>query len=196
MTRIAKIPASAWPKALSDAVPDNASELELGLLRIMANAPGMAEAFLQFGAELSRTCSLPRRLVELVRLRIAYHNQCRSCMAIRYQSAVDDGVTEDLVCSLERPYEAPGLTERERAALAYADLSATDHLSIADRDFNALRLHFSESEIVQLGMMIALFIGFGRLSAAWDMVEELPTAFQNSEASIGPWFQESVILRG
>ena len=42
---------------------------------------------------------LPERLIELVRLRVAFHNQCRSCMAIRYKDAIEDGLTEDLVCS-------------------------------------------------------------------------------------------------
>ena len=32
-------------------------------------------------------------------------------MAIRYQSAVDDGLTETMVCSLEKPQDAPDLTE-------------------------------------------------------------------------------------
>ena len=39
-------------------------------------------------------------------------------MAVRYEEGVDDGVTEALVCSLERPSEAPDLSEAERAAIA------------------------------------------------------------------------------
>jgi AhpD family alkylhydroperoxidase len=140
---------------------------------------------------------LPRRLVELVRLRIAFHNQCRSCMAIRYKSAVDAGVTEDLVCSLERPYEAPDLTAAEKAALAYADRSATDHLAIDDAMFDELRLHFDEPQIVELGMYIAMCIGFGRLAAAWSMLEELPEAFQDkSEERLAPWQAPTVVVRG
>jgi hypothetical protein len=32
-------------------------------------------------------------------------------MAIRYTDALKDGITEDLVCSLEKPMEADGLSE-------------------------------------------------------------------------------------
>ena len=53
-------------------------------------------------------------------------------MAVRYPGALADGLTEDLVCSLEKPYEAPDLTEAERAAIRYGELLATDHLGIDD----------------------------------------------------------------
>src|SRR3546814_20367163 len=82
----------------------------------------------------------------LVRLRIAFHNQCRSCMAIRYRDAVAAGVDETLVCSLERPAEAPALTAAERLALDYADRFATDHLSIDDAIYEPLREHFYEGQ--------------------------------------------------
>ena len=49
-----------------------------------------------FGGALKLGRLLPDRLVEIVRLRVAFHNQCRSCMAIRYTDAMNAGVDEDL----------------------------------------------------------------------------------------------------
>ncbi len=66
-----------------------------------------------FMESLFHDCVLPRRIQELIRLRIAFHNQCRSCMAMRYEDALKDGVTEDLVCSLERPEEAKDLSDAD-----------------------------------------------------------------------------------
>lgn len=197
MTRISMLPAEQWDGDLRVlAQAGAATPLEQGLLRIMAHAPELAKALVTFGSTLWRSHKLPRRLLELVRLRIAFHNQCRSCMAIRYQSAVDDGLTEGMVCSLERPFEAPDLTDAEKAAISYADLSANDHLSINDETFSNLRRYYTESEIVELGMFIAFFIGYGRLGAAWDMVEELPEAFQDKSAKAAPWARESILVRG
>jgi alkylhydroperoxidase family enzyme len=154
--------------------------------RIFANVPGMATAFADFSAAVLREHrTLPPRLTELVRLRVAFHNQCRSCMAARYLPS--DEVSEALVCSLERPYEADDLTDAERAALAYADALATNHLSVDDETYDALRRHFSEAEIVELGMQIAIFVGFGRLEATWDMVDELPERFRRRGVVITPW---------
>jgi hypothetical protein len=117
-------------------------------------------------------------------------------MAIRYQSAVNDGLTEGMVCSLEKPLEATDLTDAEKAAISYADLSANDHLSINDAIFSGLRQYYTEAEIVELGMFIAFFIGYGRLGATWDMVEELPESFQDKSAKATPWARESILVRG
>jgi alkylhydroperoxidase family enzyme len=106
---------------------------------------------------------------------------------MRYQSGVDDGVTEALVCSLEKPYEAPDLTDAEKAALAYADISATNHLAITDETFEELRKHFTEAQIVELGLHIGYFVGYGRLTAAWDLVEELPDSWRNRDGLLTPW---------
>lgn len=197
MTRLSKVPVDQWDaelKALTQI--DGATPLEQGLFRIIAHVPSMAKAMAVFGGALWGNHTLPRRLLELVRLRIAFHNQCRSCMAIRYQSAVDDGLTEGMVCSLEKPEEAPDLTDAEKSAIHYADLSANDHFSINDATFADLRRFYTEAEIVELGMFIAFFIGYGRLGAAWDMVEELPEDFQDKSEKATPWTQESVRVRG
>jgi alkylhydroperoxidase family enzyme len=154
--------------------------------RIFANAPSHAAAFKTFTAALLRDeTTLPARLTELVRLRVAFFNQCRSCMAARYLPV--DAVGEDLVCSLERPYEADDLTPSEKAAIAYAEAIATDHLSVDDTTYEGLREHFSEAEIVELGMQIAVFVGFGRLEATWDMVDELPERFRQRGVTVTPW---------
>jgi AhpD family alkylhydroperoxidase len=197
MSRIKKIPVDQWDPALRTmTMADEGTPLEQGLMRMMAHQPEMAKGMVAFSGALLRNNGLPRRLVELVRLRVAFHNQCRSCMAIRYKSAVDDGLTEGMVCSLERPQEAADLTPAEKAAIHYADLSSTDHLSISDATFDELREHFSEADIVALGMIIAFFIGYGRLAAAWHMTEELPEGFQAHTGAVAPWTEEAILVRG
>jgi alkylhydroperoxidase family enzyme len=159
---------------------------------IFGHRPPMMEAFgaLQTAVLLGGT--LPPRLKELVRLRIAFHNQCRTCMAIRYAA---DTLAEGTVCSLERPAEAPDLTGAEREALRYADLMATNHLAIDDAAFDRLREHFDEGEIVELGMVCGLCVGFGRLAASWDMVDHLPDSFQTppEDGRVTPWGHEAVV---
>ena len=195
MSRIAKLAPEVWDPRLREAVqPDQLSALEQGLTRFFAHCPDQALGLMQFGRALKLGRSLPERLVELVRLRIAFFNQCRSCMAIRYSDAVADGLTEDLVCSLERPQEASDLTPAEKSAIRYGELMATDHLSINDATFADLREHFSEAEIVELGMTCAFFVGFGRLAATWHMVDDLPEAFRTADA-IAPWGQDKVQVR-
>jgi alkylhydroperoxidase family enzyme len=71
---------------------------------------------------------------------------------------------------------------------------ATDHLAVDDALYAELRQHFSEAQIVELGMTVAFFVGFGRLAATWHMVEELPEAFRTAEA-IAPWGADKIEVR-
>jgi AhpD family alkylhydroperoxidase len=193
MSRIQRLPIEEWDPELRNAVHlDAMLPFQRNGVEISAHAPHMAKAMGAFFAISKAGQTLPPRLLELVRLRIAFHNQCRSCMAMRYQSGIDDGVTEELVCSLEKPMEAPDLTDAEKAALAYADLFANNHFAIDDAVYDNLRKYFPESQIVELGMNVASFVGFGRLAATFDMVEELPEAFQDKSAKAAPWTHAGV----
>lgn len=195
MSRIEKLAPHQWDARLVAASqPENLTDLEQGLTRYFAHCPEQALGLMGFGGALKRGRTLPERLVELVRLRVAFFNQCRSCMAIRYADAVADGVTEGLVCSLERPQEAENLTAAEKAAIRYGELMATDHLAIDDGVYADLRRHFTEAQIVELGMTVAFFVGFGRLAATWHMVEELPEAFKTAE-TIAPWGADRIEVR-
>lgn len=198
MPRVVTLPISDWQPDLREMVGgDSASLVEQGLMRVLSHNPDLAKGVLTFGGCLYQSTSLSRRLIELVRLRVAFHNQCRSCMAIRYQSALDDGLNEGAVCSLERPEVADDLIPAEKAALAYADISSTNHFAIDDATFDALRPHFSEKEIVELGAFIAFFIGFGRLSAAWHLIDDLPEGYQREDGmAIAPWREGSLEVRG
>jgi alkylhydroperoxidase family enzyme len=165
----------------------------LGLLPVLARRPDLTAAFLAFRGALGAGRTLPPRLLEVARLRIAFHNQCRSCMALRSGSAVDDGLTEALVCEIAQPETSEHLTEAEKAAVAYADLLATDHLAVDDALFDRLRLHFTEPEIVELGVHLAVFVGFGRLSATWDVVDDLPERYRDRESPVTPWGDGAVV---
>jgi len=114
---------------------------------------------------------------------------------VRYQSAIDDGLDEDAVCSLERPADAVNLSAAERAALRFAELFATNHLAIDDAVYDELREHFSEDELVALGVHCAISLGVGRLSATWDVTEDLPGPTGSSER-LAPWSSASVVASG
>jgi AhpD family alkylhydroperoxidase len=169
--------------------------INLGVASLVSRLPKVAEALGALTAAL-KSGTLPPRLLELVRLRIAFHNQCRSCMSVRYQSAVDDGLTEDAVCSLERPAEAPDLSDAERAALKFADLFATNHLAIDESIYDELRRYLTEDELVELGMHCAVSLGVGRLTATWDVTDDVPEAFRSGDARVTPWASTGVIASG
>lgn len=163
----------------------------------MANPrPELFEAMSEFEGKLKANRRLPERLLELVRLRIAFHNQCRPCMSIRYGDAVDDGLTEAMVCSLERPAEASDLTDAEQVAVAFADRFASNHLSIDEELMTRLSRHFDAGEITELGIHAAFFTGFGRMGAVFDTGETLPVGDRHADGTyLTPWGIEPMIVR-
>jgi AhpD family alkylhydroperoxidase len=194
MTRIAPSDAFADVPVVDVGQGDR---INLGVAAIVSRLPEVAEALGTLNVAVKSTGTLPPRLVELVRLRIAFHNQCRSCMSVRYQSAIDDGLTEDAVCSLERPADAPDLSDAERAALKFADLFATNHLAIDDTVYDELRQHFAEDQLVELGVHCAIALGIGRLTATWDVTDDIPDAFRSeTDGRVMPWSSAGVIATG
>ncbi|GHD09592.1 hypothetical protein GCM10007052_07900 [Halioglobus japonicus] len=53
---------------------DSATDIELGITRMLAHAPAAAMGPLQFATAVTMNRTLPERLIELMRLRIAFHN--------------------------------------------------------------------------------------------------------------------------
>jgi alkylhydroperoxidase family enzyme len=67
------------------------------------------------------------------------------------------------VAQIHRPEAERRLEPREALAVRFAERMATDFRTV-DADFMAeLRAHFSDAEIVELGLMIGQYMAMGRL---------------------------------
>lgn len=53
--------------------------------------------------------------------------------------------------------------EKEKLALEFTEMMATNHLAIGDEMMNKLKQRYSEPEIMAIGWRAAIFIGYGRL---------------------------------
>src|ERR1044071_5839246 len=99
---------------------------------------------------------LPHRLKEMCRIRISVAHRCGYCSTVRSNVAREEGVDESLVQEVLGDRRDGRLTPRERAALEYADLfKAGDDPIDSDAVYQRLRAHFSEEEIIELGMLCA-----------------------------------------
>jgi alkylhydroperoxidase family enzyme len=65
------------------------------------------------------------------------------------------GIPEDKLEAVDRYAEHPGFTERERVALAYAEMVTISPNDISDAQFADVRRHFDEREIVELTVQAA-----------------------------------------
>ena len=83
-------------------------------------------------------------------------------MATRYALGRREGITEELVAAL-RDYERGPFSEREKAALRYADRLFTDHHAVDDALWKDLRARFGEEELLELSWVLVEFIALGKL---------------------------------
>ena len=98
---------------------------------------------------------LEKSLIELVKTRASQINGCAYCISVHTADARKQGETEERLYLLNAWRESPLYTERERAALAWTEavtLIAETHAP--DDLYEDVRAHFSESETVNLTMLI------------------------------------------
>jgi len=105
---------------------------------------------------------LPADERELARMRIAQINDCVACSDFRAPSVLDAGIAPELYANVADYATYPGYTPRQRLAIEYAERFATDHASIDDGFFGLLREVFSDEELLDLTLCIAVFLGLGR----------------------------------
>ncbi|MGD9537871.1 MAG: carboxymuconolactone decarboxylase family protein [Alphaproteobacteria bacterium] len=171
MSRVPLADPEALPpflKAMHDnARPDDWSTRHCA--RAFAAHPALLESYLKFYYPFHSTSGvIEPRLKELVRLRIATLNGCKTCKAARLaRDVVAEG---EAAVDVDRPEEA-SFSPRERAALRLAETMALDHFSIDDDTVRELREHFSEAELLELMMMAGQYIGFGRMLAILQLEE-------------------------
>ena len=83
-------------------------------------------------------------------------------MATRYALGRREGITEELVAAL-RDYERGPFSEREKAALRYADRLFADHHAVDDALWDQLRASFTQDELLELTWVLAEFIALGKV---------------------------------
>ena len=72
-------------------------------------------------------------------------------------------MTEEKIAEIPRYRTSDAFSGREKAAIRYAEVLAGDHQSADEALFDELRAQFTESEIIDLGIRIMTFVGYGRL---------------------------------
>src|SRR5262245_43491648 len=129
-------------------------------------APGVYEAMDALDQYLAR-CGLERALLYLVQLRASQINGCAYCLDMHWKDLRAAGEDEQRLYSLDAWRETPYYSERERAALAWAEavtLVAEHH--VPQRDYEDVRPYSSEKELSDLTLAIATVNAWNRLSIA------------------------------
>jgi uncharacterized peroxidase-related enzyme len=121
--------------------------------KALAHRPEMLKNFLPFYASVGR--SLDRKLYEMIYLRVSFINGCRYCLQHHVASSKRVGLTaEDWKALKEGDYTR--FSEKEQAALSYAEKLTRAPREVGDGDFTILKKYFSDPEIVDLHLLAGL----------------------------------------
>ena len=113
---------------------------------------------------------LETALIELVKIRASQINGCAYCIDMHTQDARAGGETEQRIYALSAWRETPFFTDRERAALAWAEAVTRIGEGVHDPLFEATRVHFDEKELVDLTWAIAAINAWNRIAISFRSV--------------------------
>jgi AhpD family alkylhydroperoxidase len=104
-------------------------------------------------------------LIELVKTRASQINGCAYCIHMHTKDARAHGETEERLYLLNAWRESPLYTERERAALAWTEaLTLISESHAPDADYEELKKHFSDAEVVNLTVLIGVINTWNRVA--------------------------------
>jgi len=130
-------------------------------------APKAFQGLLNLSGALRRDL-LGHRLVDLVLLRVSQINGCAYCIDMHWRDLIKLDADPRHLNALAGWREAPFFSERERAALRWAEIvNAIPHADLSDEEFALLKQHFSDEEIAELGFTIAVINAWNLLNVSF-----------------------------
>jgi AhpD family alkylhydroperoxidase len=111
---------------------------------------------------------LDAKLRALVETRVSQINGCAYCTDLHSREARERGEKQQRLDSLPVWRESPFFTERERAALAWAEsVARIAETHAGDAEYQGLTPHFSDTEIVELSLSVSLANFWNRMAAGF-----------------------------
>ena len=127
-------------------------------LYIMAHRPGLLRAFIPLAFEvLGAPSSLPQGLRNLIAHVASRTAGCQYCAAHTAESSSRMGIEDQKIAAAFEYETSPLFSEAERAALGLAQAAASVPNMTSDQDFDILKAHYSEEQIVEIVGVISLF---------------------------------------
>lgn len=184
-TPLTRVPRDSLPSHMQAAWEDaHALHGDTTFIEVFGNAPHVYDWYVNdFYKKVFYGGRIARAVVELVRLRLANVHGCAFCNRADTRAALAAGVTQQQVDALG-DYEQGPFTEQQKAALALADVMAlTNPKGLVSRELHArLRRHFSDAELVELGVIMAVLCGMAKMIFAYDLVEKMDSCPFTPEA--------------
>jgi AhpD family alkylhydroperoxidase len=115
------------------------------------------------------SAGLDEKLLYLVEVRVSQINGCGFCLDMHTKDARLNGETEQRLYLLNAWREAPMYSERERAALAWAEaVTKLKDGEVPDEVYAQARKHFDEQQLMKLTLQVVAINGWNRFCISFN----------------------------
>lgn len=127
----------------------------------------MLKVLYGLGAYLMKS-SLERNLLNLIDFRVSQINGCAFCLDMHSKDLRAEGETEQRLYMLEAWRETTLYTERERAALAWAEaVTKLENKQVPDEVYDYVCGQFSGEELIDLTLAVTTINTYNRFNVAF-----------------------------
>lgn len=148
----------------------------LARARVYELQPALLKSLAVFDQAVRK--GLEPKLLHLVKIRTSQINGCAFCQHMHAQEARHDGEQQERLDVLASWAEVAVFSERERAALRWAEtLARIAQHSVHDEDYDAVAAHFNEQELVNLTGMIMAINAWNRLAISFRFQPDFQLSF-------------------
>jgi AhpD family alkylhydroperoxidase len=128
---------------------------------------GAAKALYGLSVYLSKS-PLEKQLLDLVNFRVSQINSCAYCLDMHSKDLRAMGESEQRLYMISAWREADLYTQRERAALAWAEsVTKITEGFVPDDVYEEARKSFSEEELIDLTMAVIAINSYNRINVAF-----------------------------
>jgi len=146
------------------------------LFSTIAQYPGALKPILDLYQAIAAESSISPKLQEIANLEVSRINGCSYCTAHHSQMGKMAGLSNSQINSLKAGAIDSSFNAKEKTVIKYSSAVAIDAENIPDDLFQKLKIHFSDSEIVNLTLIIGLMNLFNKFNGALEVELEKPAS--------------------
>lgn len=133
-------------------------------INIQEKGRGALKALYGMGAYLA-TSRIEKKLQDLISFRVSQINGCAYCLDMHSKDLRAEGESEQRLYLLDAWRETDMYTERERAALAWAEaVTELTQGHVPDEIYEEARKQFSEEELIDLTLGVIAINSYNRIN--------------------------------
>jgi uncharacterized peroxidase-related enzyme len=174
MTRVPLLPSTVLPPDVAETYETFARDY--GPFRnqaaVLAHVPPALDHLSKLLMELKARAAVKWRYIELAIVVVSKLNACQYCVSHHAPKLHVEGLSREAVDALPA-YHHPEFDEIDRLVIEYSERVTREPGRIPEAVFERLRAHFSDAQIVELTLRIALCGAYNRLTEALQIDNEL-----------------------